>query len=297
MPALFCVKMEHHNSFTPQQTKDGSFTFFSPDFGECFHSVYGAAEEAETIYIKACQLAEKARQTDRLRLLDVCYGLGYNSATALAKIWEVNPACCVELIALEIDAEVPKSALSYGLLNIWSHPIPFLLQQLVQDLRVETSTLKAQLLLGDARTTIQSVYASGFQADAIFFDPFSPPKCPQLWTVEFLSLAAQCLAPTGKLATYSNAAAVRAGLRHAGLAVASIENQGKNSPGTLASWNREDFPPLSPKEEEQLQTRAAVPYRDSTLKATAEEILQRRKEEQLNSPLESSSQWKKRWSS
>lgn len=295
MPALFCAKMEQYNLFTPQPTKDGSFTFFSPAFGECFHSVYGALKETETIYIQPCQLAEKASKKKTLRLLDVCYGLGYNSAAALAKIWEVNPTCRVELIALEIDADVPKSAINHDLLNIWSHSVPSLLQQLVSNLTVETPTLKAQLLLGDARTTIQSVYTSGFQADAIFLDPFSPPKCPQLWTVEFLSLVAKCLAPTGRLATYSNAAAVRAGLCYTGLAVASIGSQGKTSPGTLASWNGEDLPPLSPKEEEQLQTRSAVPYRDMSLQATAEEILQRRKEEQLKSPLESSSQWKKRW--
>jgi hypothetical protein len=30
------------NSFIPQETKDGSYTFFSAEFNEAFHSRYGA---------------------------------------------------------------------------------------------------------------------------------------------------------------------------------------------------------------------------------------------------------------
>ena len=49
------------------------------------------------------------------------------------------------------------------------------------------------------------------------------------------------------------------------------------------------------KEQEHLQTRAAVPYRDPNLDAQPEQIKIKRQQEQQNSHLESTSQWRKRW--
>jgi tRNA U34 5-methylaminomethyl-2-thiouridine-forming methyltransferase MnmC len=280
----------------PQVTEDGSFTFFSAQFQEKFHSQSGAKQEAEGKFVVACQLAQKAAQTDHLFLLDVCYGLGYNSASALESIWSVNPRCKVTLIALEIDLNVPRQAIAYDLLlDQWADPIPLLLEKLAKEGRVESLLLTAELLSGDARSTLQQVLTSGFKADAIFLDPFSPPKCPQLWTVEFLTLLAQSLAIDGRLATYSCAASVRTALSLAGLKFGAGVRMGRRSPGTVANFTGQDLPPISDQEQEHLQTRAAIAYRDLDLQDSAETILERRKAEQANSDLEPTSHWKKRW--
>ena len=65
--------MPDSNLFTPQLTADGSYTFFSEEFGESFHSIQGAKEEALLKFVEPCQLVQKAQQPV-LRLLDVCYG-------------------------------------------------------------------------------------------------------------------------------------------------------------------------------------------------------------------------------
>jgi tRNA U34 5-methylaminomethyl-2-thiouridine-forming methyltransferase MnmC len=281
--------------FQPHLTADGSLTFFSTEFGETFHSSSGAREEAEKKFVEPCQLAQKAQTSSSLLLLDICYGLGYNSAAALAAIWAVKPDCYVELIALELDASVPRQASTSQLLTQWSLPVPELLQELAATFHVQSQQLNAQLLIGDARQTIQQVRQGNFQADAIFLDPFSPTKCPQLWTVEFLAIAAQCLKPTGRLATYSCAASVRAALQLAGLRIGSAPRVGRRSPGTLASFSDRDLPPLSQQECEHLQTRAAIPYRDPQLADSAQTIRQRRQREQQQSELEPTTHWKRRW--
>ncbi len=277
--------------FTPIITDDGSFTFFSPDFGEMFHSHYGAYQESLGKFIIPTQLHQKAKKSD-LYLLDICYGLGYNSAAALMSIWDVNPNCIIHLRALELDINVPQTAIDYDLLNIWSGPIASILTQLSLEQKITLHSLHAQLLLGDARQTITTVYESGFKADAIFLDPFSPPVCPQLWTVDFLSIVAKCLKQDGLLATYSCAASVRNALILAGLHIGSSPPVGRRSPGTIASY----FPldPLSQSEQEHLLTRAGIPYRDYSLSDSANIILQRRIQEQQKSTLEPTSRWRKR---
>ncbi|WP_017305854.1 tRNA (5-methylaminomethyl-2-thiouridine)(34)-methyltransferase MnmD [Spirulina subsalsa] len=286
--------MSNLQFFSPQVTGDGSFTFFSPEFEETFHSQGGAKQEAELKFIEPCLLRSKAQQQDRICILDVCYGLGYNSAAALAGIGEVNPHCRVELVALELNPTVAQAALAYGLLDLWGAQVVEGLAQLVGAGSWEGGNVGARMFWGDARQSIKRVLGEGFQADAIFLDPFSPPKCPQLWTVEFLGEVAQVLAPTGRLATYSCAAAVRGALREAGLRIGASPRVGRRSPGTVASWAG-DLPPLSLQEEEHLRTRAAVPYRDRTGQDSPTIIRQRRQGEQASSPLEPSSHWKKRW--
>jgi tRNA U34 5-methylaminomethyl-2-thiouridine-forming methyltransferase MnmC len=83
----------------------------------------------------------------------------------------------------------------------------------------------------------------------------------------------------------------------AGLKIGATAPVGRRSPGTVASFSDRDLPPLSPQEQEHLQTRAAIPYRDPNLSDSAEEIRQRRQQEQDLSSLEPTSSWKKRWAS
>ena len=279
----------------PQKvTEDGSYTFFSTEFGECYHSTSGAREEAEKKFILSSRLAAKAIQSNNLKILDICYGLGYNAAAALAAIWQVRGDCRVELLALESDRVVPLAAIRENLLNSWSQPIPEYLSDFAHNHRLDLPNLTAKLLIGDARQTITKVIEAGFQAEAIFLDPFSPGKCPQLWTVEFLALVAKCLSPTGYLVTYSCAASVRRALQLAGLQIGATDSVGRRSPGTIASFL--SLPPsLSAQEREHLQTKAAIPYRDATLTDPAEVIIQRRRSEQALSDLEPTSHWKKRW--
>ena len=284
----------------PQLTQDGSFTFFSEEFGEAFHSKQGAKAEAFQKFAAATQLTEKALSASPLRLLDVCYGLGYNTAAAIETIWTANPECRIEIYGLELDATVPQAAI--GLIESWSDSVQSdFVQEALRDLAFkqayQSDRLTAKLLIGDARQTILQL---DFQADAIFLDPFSPRRCPQLWTVEFFQAVSQCLAPTGRLATYSRSASVRSALLQVGLAIGSIPTTDSHaahewSQGTIASFDKTDLPPLSQMEQEHLQTRAAIPYRDPGLSDAAIDILARHQQEQKESSLESTSSWRRRW--
>ncbi len=279
---------------SPQTTADGSLTFFSGVFQEAFHSHYGAKQEAESKFVQPCQIGAWAK-TGQIRILDICYGLGYNTAAVLAEIWRVNSDCWVELWGLELNPVVCQAAIAQGGVGAWDAPIQAILRGLATNGHYQDSHLQARLVLGDARQTIQHLLKSSWQADVIFLDPFSPPKCPQLWTVEFLGLVSQCLAPSGYLATYSSAAAVRSALLEVGLEVGSTRPLGRKSPGTLARWLSDDLIPLTEAERAHLETKAGIPYHDPGLNGTIGEILQTRQLIQAQSNRRSSSQWRRDW--
>ncbi len=293
-------------AWEPQLTKDGSYTFFSEAFQETFHSRQGAKAEAFAKFAIATDLPKLARQP-KLKLLDVCYGLGYNTAAALETIWAINPNCQVDLYGLDNDATVPQAALAPQLIADWSAPVQQALKALVatsQDVDVipMPANLTGGLLIGDARQTIKLLIDQGFQAQAIFFDPFSPRRCPQLWTVEFFQEVARCLATPGKLTTYSRSASVRAALLETGFSIGTLPltKPDPNYPhewsqGTVATLSETVLTPLSEMEQEHLLTRAGVAFRDPDLRAEAEVILARQKQEQLASDRPSTSSWRRRW--
>ena len=286
--------MVDSDDFIPEVTGDGSATFYSQEFGEHFHCRHGAYTDAQRNYVDAANIPELAK-ADRLAILDVCYGLGYNTAAALDTIQQINPDCQVTIRALEINGAVVRGAIANTLHHHWTPATQEILANLATDHRYHSPPLDIQLILGDARQPLQPLASEGWQADAILFDPFSPTRCPQLWTVEFFTLVAQCLDPSGILATYSCSAAVRSAMGLAGLNIGSLPGAGRHWPCTIATKDQRPLPGLSKQEQEHLQTRAAIPYRDPTLSATAKAIVAQREQEQQQCQLEPTGAWRRRW--
>ncbi len=291
------------DQLTLQTTADGSQTFWSSTFGEAFHSNFGAKQEAEAKFIAPTHLLQQAQYKKQfrqpVRVLDVCYGLGYNSAAAMEVCTAVGTD--LEIIGLEWNPDVPRQVIQQDLHRIWSVPVQNCLTVLADAQQIELvtdggGTITGKLIIGDARQTIQAVPLGW--ADAIFLDPFSPPRCPQLWTVEFLTALGMRLSPTGYLATYSCAGAVRSALQQAGLQIGSVAAVGRKSPSTVAAWQRDSvhygaLPSLSLAESGLLKTRAGVAYRDLTGADTAATIIARRQAAQKEADLPSSSSCRK----
>ena len=56
-------------------------------------------------YVEPCKIREIAK-TGNLKILDVCFGLGYNSAMAIEIALQENPNCKIEVIGLEYDTQI-----------------------------------------------------------------------------------------------------------------------------------------------------------------------------------------------
>jgi spermidine synthase len=161
-------------------------------------------------------------------------------------------------------------------------------------------------LWGDARKKI-NIIPSAIKFDLIYLDGFSPQKCPQLWSIEFLSKVSEKLNSQGFLITYSSSAAVRKTLRNLGLEIFTIKPSFKNRPlwsqGTVAISKFDknkfkhnfNFENLSRMEEEHLLTKASIPYRDQDLNSSKKDIIKKRLEEQLSSNLFSTNKWREKW--
>jgi len=284
-------------------TKDGSYSLRSVFFQENFHSLLGALEETKLKFTSTSNL--KRYEGKSLNVLDICFGLGYNSASLLDEL--IKQKSYLNWYALEID----KNPLEYSLRNesflkLWDPKVKKIFESLYRKNYFEDQFFKCSVLWGDAREEI-NIIPSSIKFDLIYLDSFSPQKCPQLWTTEFLSKVTEKLNSHGYLITYSSSAAVRKTLRNLGLEIFNIKPNFKNrtfwSQGTIAiskfdkykSKPNFNFEKLSLLEEEHLLTKASIPYRDQDLNSSKDDIIKRRKDEQMFSNLLSTKKWRKKW--
>jgi predicted methyltransferase len=63
-------------------TADGTPTFWHPGYREHYHSRHGALREAQQKFVAPSDLAQRLRGGRPVALLDICFGLGYNSLLA-----------------------------------------------------------------------------------------------------------------------------------------------------------------------------------------------------------------------
>ena len=158
------------------------------------------------------------------------------------------------------------------------------------------------LLLGDARQKIFNI-PEKIKFDLIFLDGFSPQKCPEIWSYEFLSQLKNKIKYEGYLITYTSSAAVRKSLKNLGFNLFNIvpilSKRNCWSNGTLATFDDNQDNPyikqLSLMEIEHLDTKASIPYRDPTGGMLSNEILENRKKEQQLSNLLETNSWRKKW--
>ena len=284
-------------------TKDGSVTLRSHIFQENFHSLEGALKETEIKFINPSDL--KRFNDKSLNVLDICFGLGYNSASLFNNLIRQNSF--INWYALEID----KKPLDYFIGNksfqkLW-HPKVFkIFKALSKNSKYKDQFFECDILWGDAREKIKNIPAN-IKFDLIYLDGFSPQKCPQVWSVEFLAKVTQKLNPQGYLITYSSSAAIRKTLKDFGLNIFNIKPNltSKNlwSNGTIAVKIIDEyvlqsnlyFKKLSAMEEEHLLTKASIPYRDPTLNSNTKDIIKKRVKEQLSSDLKTSKKWRDKW--
>ena len=280
-------------------TEDGSISFRSEKFNENFHSKTGAYHETKNKFINPSRL--KRFQNKSISVLDICFGIGYNSALLFENV--IKEISTLNWYGLELD----KRSLNYALreekfYNLWSPKVIEILTSLNLKGLYKNKMFDCSLVIGDARKEILNI-PKGINFDLIFLDGFSPQKCPEIWSYEFLSQLKNKIKHEGYLITYTSAAAVRKSLKNLGFNLFNIlptlSDKNNWSDGTLATFDNQQNNPyikqLSEMEIEHLNTKASIPYRDPTGEMLSKEILEIRKREQQFSKLLNTNSWRKKW--
>ena len=215
----------------PVKTKDGSITFFNEEFGEHYHATHGAEEEAVK---KFAQPLKPYIKSEEPVILDLCFGLGYNTAAFIDLYY--NKFRRIKIIALEKDKKILQELLELDTGFACFFQLKVTIQNMISGEKTEETfhfketPITIQLIIGDAQKTIESIG----MVDAVLFDPFSPKAHPGMWSKEFLTKIKRVMKPKAALTTYSCAKTFRDTLRELDFEVVNGPIVGRRAPSTIA---------------------------------------------------------------
>lgn len=194
-------------------TTDGSHTIYVPELDEHYHSVHGAIQESEHIFIGA---GYGSCQADPVRILEIGFGTGLNAF--LTAIRCGNDSRKVNYTGIEkypLDNEIVKQ------LNYFSFP-GFGNRELFEDIHgasweVQTDINETFTLL-KKKTDMLSFVPEGTY-DLIYFDAFGPDKQPEMWSGEIIARLGRVTPSGGIFVTYSVKGELKRNLRANGFRI------------------------------------------------------------------------------
>jgi len=209
--------MKNYN-FKLKRTTDGSFTLYSDKMQESYHSINGAVQESNFIFIDRA-LAKIPK--NKISVFEVGFGTGLNALLT----WNYATDYKKNITYNSIEAYPVKPEL-YKKLEYCNYCknlndddfISLHTCQWNRPVNIKDSTF----VLNKINSDLISFVFPEKQYDVIFFDAFSPDKQPEMWTEKIFLNIFKSLIKGGILITYCAKGEVRRRMQKSGFTVERI---------------------------------------------------------------------------
>lgn len=198
-------------------TKDGSHSIQIPALNLTYHSVHGAIQESNHVFVEAGLNFVIKSNVSSVRIFEMGLGTGLNAFLTAIE---------AEKQKIEIDYTVveksPVSVQQVKALNYphilkhtkWFHHIH-------NSLWDEPVNINKYFILHKTQTDLFDFSSFDF-FNLVYYDAFAPDAQPELWTKEIFEKLFRLLEPNGVLVTYCSKGDVRRGFKAAGFMVEKL---------------------------------------------------------------------------
>lgn len=199
------------------KTVDGSNTLYSTKYKQHFHDVdTGAIKESLTKHvIPALSFHSNAK---KLRILDICFGIGYNTFSTIYYILKEGLNINLEFYSPEFDEELIKSLDTFNFPKEFED-IKHIIKAISKKQKYEDENIKIEVYLGEAREYIKGLE----NIDIVYQDAFSQDVNKELWTYEYFQDINHACNKNAIVTTYSVATNVRLSMWQAGFEIYEIK--------------------------------------------------------------------------
>ena len=199
-------------------TEDGSNTLVHPKFNAHYHSVFGAIQESNHVFIDSgLKFQLPNLQDNRCRILEVGFGSGLNA---------FNTLISSEELSLNIDyVGVEQYPISLETVSQLNFPTAFKREDLqstfnkMHDVEWEKPVKISENFILEKRQQDIFYLKDENDYDLIFYDAFGPGAQPELWTAPIFEILYKSLKDQGVLVTYCAQGAARRAMQSVGFTV------------------------------------------------------------------------------
>lgn len=196
-------------------TSDNSPTLFLPEMNETYHSIHGARQESEHVYIKSG--LQEFIDKKEINVFEMGFGTGLN--VLLTQNFARENQISISVTTIE---KYPLNESIWKKLNYPKTDIEqYVFDRIHQSEWGKKEVINEFLNLTKLETSLLD-YKEENAFDLIYFDAFAPDKQPELWTVAIFEKLFTMLVKGGALVTYSAKGQVRRDMQEAGLTVERI---------------------------------------------------------------------------
>lgn len=202
-------------------TADGSKTIHIEEWNEHYHSIHGAIQEANHVFIKHGLLFFVASfpKVRPITILEIGFGTGLNAFLTLQEVQKLNTT--IEYVGVEA---FPVASEELEALN-YAEQIDVTTSNQFQILHSvsweEKHCIASNFTLKKQKKTFQEI-ADIELYDLIYFDAFGARVQPELWTEAIFKKMFEALKPNGVLVTYAAKGSVRRAMLTVGFLVEKL---------------------------------------------------------------------------
>jgi tRNA U34 5-methylaminomethyl-2-thiouridine-forming methyltransferase MnmC len=195
-------------------TEDGSSTVINETLDKSYHSVYGAQQESQRVYIELGLLAalDKFPDTD-LYVFEMGFGTGLNALMTLLEAEKRQRTIYYVAVEAQPLSSDEARQLNYNALFETDY-----LEKLHDAPWNESTEISPFLTLTKWEGKLQD-FVTDQRFHLIYYDAFAPVSQPELWEEGIFQQMADLLKPEGLLTTYCSRSYVQRNMKAAGLIV------------------------------------------------------------------------------
>jgi tRNA U34 5-methylaminomethyl-2-thiouridine-forming methyltransferase MnmC len=197
-------------------TSDGSHTLYVPELNEHYHSMNGAIQESDYIFIKCGLNYSKA---DPVRIFEVGFGTGLNAFLTAADALVQNRRVLYTTIEKYPLPGSVINALNYK--DFVCRKSGYLFDRIHSAKWDITENISRNFTLNKIEGDLLKNKILG-SFDIIYYDAFGPDKQPEMWTDDVFEKISGITACNGILVTYSAKGIVKVMLRKYGFHVTRL---------------------------------------------------------------------------
>jgi tRNA U34 5-methylaminomethyl-2-thiouridine-forming methyltransferase MnmC len=204
------------------QTMDGTYTCWSEQYNQHYHSTKDGAMR-ETLYkhiLPAFEYHQNYTKKKHLNILDICFGLGYNTFSTLLYIIQNNLDITVSLYSPELDEKLINSLSEFQYPDEFK-PIQEIIKEVIQKRHYKDNQFEISLFIGDAKEYIKTLKG----IDIVYQDAFSSEVNQELWSKAYFSDIKDCMSEEGIITTYSISSTIRLNMYENGLYIYDYYNE------------------------------------------------------------------------
>ncbi|MFY8020190.1 MAG: tRNA (5-methylaminomethyl-2-thiouridine)(34)-methyltransferase MnmD [Bacteroidia bacterium] len=204
-----------------QKTADGSATIFLPELNETYHSVHGAMQESNHVFVKEGLFHlfnQGAIKPNEIRVFEVGLGTGLNAILFALAAW--NEQVKIQYTGIE---KYPLHDYLLEQLIPFQHDIHLFEKihlckwEQFESINPKFELKKIHADLISYKFDVNETY------DLILMDAFAPDKQAEMWSKEIFDQLYSVMKPSGVLVTYSAKGDVKRAMRASGLKVNRID--------------------------------------------------------------------------